>query len=83
VGFVPFVPERENEIQSFDQAHEQLDRLGDWTGVIGLAATKCPGLLEAARQSNRDFDHNPAPIGQYFHAWRALFRAVRGQNVSA
>ena len=65
---------------TFSQVNEQLDRLGDWTDVIDLAATQCPDLLEAARQANRDADRDPAKIGRYYQAWRAVFQAVRGQH---
>ncbi len=65
---------------TFDKVHGLLDRLGDWTGITDLAAKECPTLLEAARQTYRDVDRDPALIGRYFQAWRELFLAVQRQQ---
>lgn len=65
---------------TFDKVHEQLDLLGNWTGITDLAARECPDLLEAARQANRDVDRDPTLIGRYYQAWRELFLTVQHQQ---
>lgn len=75
-GVLP-LPDPKAEPATFDQVHEQLNRMGDWTDVTDMGAKKCPDLLETAQQANHDVDRDPGLIGKYYQSWRAVFLAVR------
>ncbi len=71
-----------NKITTFEQAHDQLNRMGDWTGVVALAEKVCPVQLETARHANRDVDRDPAQVAKYYQAWRELFLAVKSKTAA-
>lgn len=62
---------------TFEEAHELLNSLGDWSQVMECAPNLCPDLLEVARQTNRKVDRNPTDVRQYYQAWHELFQSIQ------
>jgi hypothetical protein len=61
--------------KTVDEAHDALDRLGDWTGVVERVGSQHSPLMDAARQASREADHNPRPAAfwEYYRTWRIVY----------